>query len=108
MKQKVEPRWLDSEATAEYIGVRMSQLPKMLKAGQLPKPNYMLGPRRPRYDRLELDAMFGNNDGKSIDAAIQEAIENGATDTRRQAEARRRDSEGLRVSAHPQFTRARH
>lgn len=89
MRQKVEPRWLDSESTAEYLGVRLSQLPKMLKDGLLPKPNYMLGPRRPRYDRLELDAMFNKNNGQSIDAAIESIInEDEEPQTRRHAQAR--------------------
>jgi hypothetical protein len=74
MSQKIEPRWLDPEHAADYIGVRMPQLNKMAKDG-LVKPNYMLGPRRPRYDRLELDAMFNKNNGTSIDAAIEEAFD---------------------------------
>jgi hypothetical protein len=100
MSQKIEPRWLDPERAADYIGVRMPQLTKMAKDG-LVKPNYMLGPRRPRYDRLELDAMFNKNNGKSIDTAIQEAIANGAIETRRQAEARRRNDQDIRIRSKP-------
>jgi hypothetical protein len=107
VKEKIVARWLDPERAADYLSVRVDQLSRMLKAGLIPKPHYMLGPRKPRYDRLELDAMT-NDSSSSIDAAFQEAIENGATDTRRQAEARRRNGEGLHVSANSQSTRARH
>ena len=53
------PRWLDREATADYIGVRVDQLPRLRKKGLLPEPSLHLGPRTPRWDRLELDAKFG-------------------------------------------------
>ena len=52
------PRWLDREACAEYISVRVDELPRLVKRGLLPAPSYHLGPRCPRWDRLALDARF--------------------------------------------------
>ncbi|WP_135470061.1 helix-turn-helix transcriptional regulator [Crenalkalicoccus roseus] len=54
----VEPRWLDREATARYLSVRVDELPRLLRAGKLPVPSYHLGPKSPRWDRLALDACF--------------------------------------------------
>ena len=51
-------RWLDSEQTARYISVRAERLARLVKAGKLPKPNYELGIRSPRWDRFALDAVF--------------------------------------------------
>jgi predicted DNA-binding transcriptional regulator AlpA len=53
-----EPAWLDATAVAKRICVRESQLSRLVKLGRVPKPNYTLGPRSPRWDRAELDAQF--------------------------------------------------
>ena len=53
-----DPRWLDADTAAGYIGERVDRLPKLVKSGRLPPPSYHLGPRKPRYDRLQIDAMF--------------------------------------------------
>lgn len=52
------PRWLDREACAAYVSVRVDELPRLVKRGLLPSPSYHLGPRCPRWDRLALDARF--------------------------------------------------
>ncbi len=49
-------RWLTPDAAAAYIGVRVHQLPKLVKAGKVPEPSLHLGTRSPRYDRDELDS----------------------------------------------------
>lgn len=72
-----EPRWLNAEQTAAYINVRVDQLRRLEKAGKLPEASYHLGPRRPRYDRLKLDAMFdggtaSTNPQIALGAAIDE------------------------------------
>ncbi len=53
------PRWLDRHELASYICVRVDQIPRMLKAGQLPVPSYHFGPRCPRWDREAVDRLFG-------------------------------------------------
>lgn len=66
-----EARWLDPEAAAAYISVRVDQLRRLEKAGKLPEPSMHLGPRKPRYDRLKLDAMFdGGTASTDPDAAV--------------------------------------
>lgn len=52
------PRWLDRDATALYISVRVDELPRLVKRGKIPPPNTKLGPRCPRWDREALDAWF--------------------------------------------------
>lgn len=51
-------RWLDRDACAAYISVRVDELPRLQKRGLLPAPSYHLGPRCPRWDREALDARF--------------------------------------------------
>ena len=53
-----DSRWLDPEATARYISVRVDALPRLVRQGRIPQPDYTLGPRSPRWDRLALDAQF--------------------------------------------------
>jgi hypothetical protein len=66
----LEPRWLDPEAAATYIGVRVDELRRLRKAGKLPEPSLALGPRTPRYDRYELDALFGGGTASPIDPDV--------------------------------------
>lgn len=54
-----DARWLDPEATARYISVRIDALPRLVRECRIPKPDYTLGPRSPRWDRNALDAAFG-------------------------------------------------
>jgi hypothetical protein len=71
-----EPRWLNPDAEAAYIGVRVERLRPLVKTGKLPPPSYHLGKNQPRYDRLALDRVFGGEagNGESIDQAIQRAV----------------------------------
>jgi hypothetical protein len=80
-----ELRWLDPEQTAAYISVRVDQIRRLERAGKLPGASYHLGPRRPRYDRLKIDAMFdGGTASLDPDAALGAYIDEIA-----QARARR-------------------
>lgn len=54
----LEPRWLTSRDTADYICVRVGDLSRLVKDGRIPAPAYNLGPKQPRWDRLALDACF--------------------------------------------------
>ncbi len=77
-----DPRWLDRDACATYISVRVDELPRLMKRGLLPAPSLHLGPRCPRWDREALDARFGGS-AASVDpdlivqAAIHEIIAEG-------------------------------
>ena len=74
MSQRVEPRWLNPDQTADYLAVRVDQLRQLVRAGLVPEPNYMLGKRRPRWDRIQLDAKLEAQTKPSIDAAIEAAF----------------------------------
>jgi hypothetical protein len=67
-----EPRWLDTEAAAEYISVRPDALQRLVRAGRVPSPSYHLGPRNPRWDRLELDSRF---QGRAASTNIEQAVQ---------------------------------
>jgi hypothetical protein len=72
-----EPRWLNPDTAAAYIGVRVERLRPLVKAGKLPAPSYHLGPNQPRWDRLALDRAFSGEGGgnvESIDEAVQRAV----------------------------------
>lgn len=51
-------RWLDRDALARHISVRVDAIARFQKAGRLPAPSYHLGPRQPRWDRDKVDAAF--------------------------------------------------
>lgn len=52
-------RWLSPASAADYLDVRADYLPRLVKQGRIPAPDYTLGPRTPRYDRLALDKVMG-------------------------------------------------
>jgi len=67
-----EPRWLDRDALAHYVSVRVDEIPRLVKSGRLPAPSFHLGPRSPRWDRLALDACFdGGVASTDPDIAVQ-------------------------------------
>lgn len=55
---ETDSRWLDPEAAAKYISVRVDALSRLVRQGRIPKPDYSLGPRSPRWSRDSLDAIF--------------------------------------------------
>lgn len=77
---EVQPRWLRPEDAARYVGRRVDELPRLVKAGKLPQPSRHFGPRSPRYDRLELDQIMGGrkaeNDADAIFEKVRERIWN--------------------------------
>ena len=54
-----EGRWLDREALAVHISVRVDELPRLLRAKKIPNPSFHLGPRSPRWWSADIDARFG-------------------------------------------------
>lgn len=99
-----EGRYLDPEATARYISVRVDALARLVKQGRIPRPDYTLGPRCPRWDREALDAIF-KGDGASTDVriAVRQHVENLRAESRarRQAHAEGRISQGLPLRTTP-------
>ncbi len=71
-------RWMDREALAAYVSVRVDYIPRLVRSGKLPEPSYHLGPKCPRWDRAALDACFEGavrSGPRGIDELVQEAIE---------------------------------
>lgn len=71
-------RWLDREAVARHISVRVDEVAKLLRAGKLPAPSYHLGPKSPRWDRGSVDARFEGalgSTGGGHEAIVQAGIE---------------------------------
>ena len=72
------PRWLDREALAVYVTVRVDYISRLVKAGKLPPPSYHLGPKSPRWDRAAVDALFEGDPGSASrghDEIVQAAVE---------------------------------
>jgi hypothetical protein len=85
-----ESRWLNAEATAKYISVRVDALSRLVRQGRIPEPNRSLGVRSPRWDRLALDATFeGGSDSTNIDelvrAGVEQILREGGTRRRKRA-----------------------
>jgi predicted DNA-binding transcriptional regulator AlpA len=51
-------RWLSQQAVADYLGCSVRTIQLLTKSGRLPV-SYGLGPRLPRYDRIEVDRVLG-------------------------------------------------
>ena len=79
---RIEPRWLNTEAAAEYISVRPDALMRLVKAGRVPPPTYPLGSRNPRWDRLALDSRF---EGGAASTDIEQAADAIAQEIRKDA-----------------------
>lgn len=85
------PRWLDPDAAAAYLSVRVDALGRLVRQGRIPAPSYALGERSPRWDKLKLDEAFdggtGSTDPRTASAAnVQKILSKGRS--RRQIHAR--------------------
>ena len=81
-----DPRWLDADAAAAYICVRVDRLGRLVADGKIPAPSYHLGPRQPRWDRQALDAQFdpaaGSDDVLKAEQDAVQAIRDRARENR--------------------------
>jgi hypothetical protein len=83
------PRWLNPEQTASYVGRRVDELPRLVRAGKLPAPSLHFGPRSPRWDRVQLDSLFQPEQrSRDLDlAAVEQEAVNGIIERARRAKA---------------------
>ena len=67
-----QSRWLSLDAAAAYVSLRADAYLRKVHQGILPQPSYALGPRTPRWNQADLDAVM-NPDTASTDprAAVQ-------------------------------------
>jgi predicted DNA-binding transcriptional regulator AlpA len=86
-----EARWLSLPHAAEHLDLSVDAFRRYVRQRKLPQPDRSLGPRQPRWDREELDAIF-SRDTASSDAsrAVQNLVEkiHAQPRPRRQAQAR--------------------
>jgi hypothetical protein len=86
-----DPRWLDPDATAAYLCVRVEALGRLVRQGKIPAPTHILGERSPRWDRLALDAAFeggaaSTDPDEMVRASVQKILQTGRA--RRPVQAR--------------------
>jgi hypothetical protein len=75
MPESITPRWLTPAATASYLTVSAKTLRRLVSQGLVPPAQFPLGPKRPRWDRIALDAKLeGREVGKSAYQAVLEHI----------------------------------
>lgn len=84
------PRWLDRDAVAAYLRLKVEAVDRMARDGRLPPPSYTLGPRNPRWDRDTLDERMGRGIASMDPDTAIEALIHGTKERRsdRQANAR--------------------
>lgn len=72
-----DPRWLDADAAARHLCLRLDAFTRKVRTGIIPEPNYSLGSRTPRWWSADLDAMMMRPDTASTDAqtAVQALVE---------------------------------
>lgn len=50
------PDWMNRDALAAHLCIRVDAISRLMRAGRLPEPSYHLGPRQPRWHRAKVDA----------------------------------------------------
>lgn len=66
MSNPNDSRWLDPTALAAYLSLRVDRIQRLVREGKLPKADYTLGCRSPRWDKNAVDAwMTGGRLSKS-------------------------------------------
>jgi hypothetical protein len=70
----VEPRWLDAEAAARYLSMRVDVFLRAVSKLKVPPPSRCLGPRTPRWDRDALDAMMEDDAAAESTEGIFNAV----------------------------------
>lgn len=69
-----EPRWLDREALAAHLSVRVDEIPRLQRRGALPAPSLRFGPRSPRWWSADVDASMGRAVASPGRTSLAEAI----------------------------------
>lgn len=69
-----DTRWLDREALAERLSVRVDEVARLQRRGVLPAPSLRLGPRSPRWWAPDVDAAMGRDVASRGRTSLAEAI----------------------------------
>jgi predicted DNA-binding transcriptional regulator AlpA len=82
-----DARWLDADAAADHLSLRIDAFYRAVRAGRLPKASHHLGIRTPRWDRSALDAAMLCGGTASTDTRT--AIDGLAEEIKAEGRARR-------------------
>lgn len=69
-----EPRWLDADASARYLSLRLDAFTRKVRAGLIPEPSYSLGERTPRWWSADLDAVMRTDTASTNPRTAVEAL----------------------------------
>lgn len=72
-----DPRWLDSDAAARYLCLRVDAFNRRVRSGVIPEPSYSLGDNTARWWSADLDALMradtaSTNTQTAVDALVEE------------------------------------
>lgn len=86
-------RWLDADAAARYLCLRLDAFTRKVRSGLIPEPSYSLGERTPRWWSPDLDAVMrpdtaSTNPRMAVQALVEKIHAQGQGRSRRQANAR--------------------
>jgi hypothetical protein len=70
----IEPRWLDAEAAARYLSMRVDVFLRAVTKKRVPPPSRQLGDRTPRWDRDALDALMLGESAADTTRSIFNAV----------------------------------
>lgn len=84
-RAQLAERWLDRDDVADFVGVPVHHVARLVKAGKLPAPSYHLGPRSPRWRLGAVDAMFSGTTTTSGADGLAQAIRQTSRPRRSQA-----------------------
>lgn len=66
--------WLNRDALAAHLCIRVDAISRLMRAGKLPDPSYHLGPRQPRWDRSKVDAAMSGGVASTDPDTVVHAI----------------------------------
>ncbi len=79
-----DPRWLDADAAADHLSLRIDAFYRAVRAGRIPQASRHLGERTPRWDRSTLDsAMSGGTASTDTRTAVNALAEEIRAETRK-------------------------
>jgi hypothetical protein len=85
-----DARWMDAEAAARYLCLRLDAFTRKVRTGLVPEPSYSLGERTPRWWSPDLDAVMrsdtaSTNPRTAVQALVEKIHAQGQGRPRRQA-----------------------
>jgi hypothetical protein len=79
-----DPRWLDADAAADHLSLRIDAFYRAVRAGRIPAASRHLVERTPRWDRTALDSvMIGGTASTDTRTAFDALAEEIKAETRK-------------------------